>query len=62
MAPTLIVLALLALGVAIVAFATRRPGGGSAAPGDEQDTAWPDAGPDQTPPAPPPPHPSEPRS
>ena len=40
MTPTLIVLAFLALGVGIVAFATRRPKGVSDAPRHEQDTAW----------------------
>ena len=40
MTPTLIVLAFLALGVGIVAFATRRPKGRSDAPVHEQDTAW----------------------
>ncbi len=40
MTPILIVLALLALGVGIVAWATRRkPGGSANAPG-ESDTAW----------------------
>ncbi|WP_396593718.1 hypothetical protein [Brevundimonas sp. R86498] len=62
MAPTLIVLGLLALGVAIVAFATRHPTGRLPAPGADQDTAWPDPVSDQAPPAPSPPHPSEPRS
>lgn len=40
MAPTLIVLALLALGVAIVAFATRRPPGHSVSSSGDQDTGW----------------------
>jgi len=40
MAPTLIVLALLALGVGIVAFATRRAPGHSAPSSGDQDTAW----------------------
>ncbi len=40
MTPTLIVLALLALGVAIVAFATRRPPGHTPRPQTDQDTAW----------------------
>ncbi|MES2861020.1 MAG: hypothetical protein V4701_06075 [Pseudomonadota bacterium] len=40
MTPTLIVLALLALGVAIVAFATRRKPGDTPRPQTDQDTAW----------------------
>jgi hypothetical protein len=40
MTPTLIVLALLALGVGIVAFATRRPPGSPAPIQSDQDTAW----------------------
>ncbi|MDP3404312.1 MAG: hypothetical protein Q8S03_06445 [Brevundimonas sp.] len=62
MAPTLIVLGLLALGVAIVALATHRPGGRPPAAGDDQNTTWTDPGPDQAPPEQPPPEPPEPRS
>ena len=40
MAPTLIVLALLALGVGIVAWATRHKPLHPPAPGREEDTAW----------------------
>jgi hypothetical protein len=40
MTPTLIVLGLLALGVAIVAIATRRPPSRTNEPLNEQDTAW----------------------
>jgi hypothetical protein len=40
MAPTLIVLALLALGVGIVAFATRRRPDHPASLSGDQDTAW----------------------
>jgi hypothetical protein len=40
MIPTLIVLGLLALGVGIVAFATRRSPGAPASVQSEQDTAW----------------------
>jgi len=42
MTPILIVLALLALGVSIVAFATRRRPDRPPAPGSDQDTAWDD--------------------
>ena len=40
MAPTLIVLGLLALGVGIVAWATRKRSGASTAPRHEQDVVW----------------------